>query len=210
MAPQQPDMRQIRHDLASQDQEIRGRAMQELYMAVKRSDRHHREALPLFVSAVSEPRDSWTVASAARGIETIAGPEAGRRAWTSLLNDQNAEIAHGAALSMTDVIYFDELMHALASRKEPRVINALVRTLGRMQKREAFEAIVRKLDDPDTRPDAIQALGELGDARGIRELERFLDDDTELWREDNHGPMLRVRELALDNIGMIRSRGPAF
>lgn len=210
MASQQLDMRQIRHDLESANQEIRGRAMQDLYMAVKRSDRYHREALPLFVSAVSAPTDSWTVTSAARGIETVAGPEAGRRVWISLLDDKSEEIAHGAALSMTDVSYFDNLMHALAARTETRVITAIIRTLGRMQKREAFDAIVQRLDHPDTRPDAIQALGELGDARGIRELERFLGDETELWREDNHGPMLRVRDLALDNIGMIRSRGPAF
>jgi hypothetical protein len=51
------------------------------------------------------------------------------------------------------------------------------------------------------------ALRELGDERAIPHLEPLLTDRTDAWREDNHGPTLRVCDVARDAIAALRRGG---
>ena len=99
------------------------------------------------------------------------------------------------ALSLTDVFYIPLLLELLHQRPEVSICTAAMRTLGRMQDPVALPVIVERLASPELRPHAIQALADLGDIRAIPALEPFLDDTTQLWAEDNHGPMARVCDL---------------
>ncbi|MEP6779856.1 MAG: HEAT repeat domain-containing protein [Gemmatimonadaceae bacterium] len=114
----------------------------------------------------------------------------------TLLNGKFDGVAESAALLMTDVSYLPALVAQLEVRQSIKFRGNVIRTLGRMRDPRAFQIIVDALHDVATRPSAIQALQELGDARAVPYLQAHLSDTTELWREDDHGPMLRVCNLA--------------
>ncbi len=83
---------------------------------------------------------------------------------------------------------------------EFRVRTLAVHELGRVKPRGALEALVERLDQEQLRPYIVQALENLGDPAAIPYLERFLQDQTEAWPEDNHGPMLRVCDQVQSSI----------
>jgi HEAT repeat protein len=177
--------------------------MQELLMATRKDSSIHHPALAIFRAALTTEQDPWTITSAARGIDHIAGPVEGRRAWLSLLNHSRAEVVARAALDATDAAYLPVMLELLERHPNQRVRNAVIRTLGRQKELVAFPAILKQLEILASRPDAIFALGDLGDLQAIPHLEKLLDDKTELWREDNHGGMLRVCDLAKDAIAKL-------
>ncbi len=53
-------------------------------------------------------------------------------------------------------------------------------------------------------PHVVEALVDFGDAGVIPRLEMLLNDKTHDWPEDNHGPMLRVCDLAKATISPAR------
>jgi len=60
----------------------------------------------------------------------------------------------------------------------------------------AFDDIARCLHQPDLFVNAAFALGNLGDRRAIPHLERFLKDQTDLGRLDDHCGPARVCNVA--------------
>lgn len=201
------DFEQIKRDIRSPDQPTRGTSMAALYHHAKQNPAIHQEALELFRANVMAWPDYMTASNAARGIELIAGPAEGRKTWLALLNHPKAELAGSIATTLKDVSYVPILLELIERRPEWSIQLAAVRTLGRMKDRAAFEAIIKRLDNRPLRPHAVEALAELGDPRAIAHLEPLLRDRTEAWEEDNHGPMLRVCDLAQDAIARLRKNG---
>jgi len=198
------DFEQIKRDIRSPDQPTRGTSMAALYHHAQQTPAIHPEALELFRASVMAWPDYMTASYAARGIELIAGPAEGRKIWLALLNHPKAELAGAIAQSIKDVSYVPVLLELMERRPEWSIQLAAVRTLGRMKHPSAFDAIINRLNNRPLRPHVVEALAELGDPRAIPHLEPLLHDRTEAWEEDNHGPMLRVCDLAQAAIAHLR------
>jgi hypothetical protein len=186
---------QIRQSVASADAEARGRAMQDLLNLARKNKDVHQEALGIFMGALMNEQAPWAAISAARGVAFIAGEKEGRRAWRTLLDHPNVEMV-AAVAAVVDASHGMHLLQVLDGRAETAVQIPVVRALGRLKVVEAFDPIVKRLADRDVRPHAIEALADLGDARAVDHLKKHLTDKTEAWPDDNHGPMLRIRDLA--------------
>ncbi len=182
-------------EFASDDPEVRARAVQRLLVVVRNHQSVRGEALAIFKTALESDETAWGALNAARGIELIAGREEGRRAWRRLLDHPRAEVVAGAA-AVVDAALAPVLMDVLDRRAEQQVRVPVLHALGRTKYGLAYDPLVRALGDPELRPHAIEALADLGDARAVEHLTPLLVDRTEAWPEDNHGPMLRVRDLA--------------
>ncbi|MCW3099072.1 MAG: hypothetical protein JWL77_4690 [Chthonomonadaceae bacterium] len=76
--------------------------MQRLHLWAKQDRGIHGAALPIFKAAVETEPDPWTATTAAHGIETIAGPTEGQKAWRTLLSHPQPEMAARAVLSLTE------------------------------------------------------------------------------------------------------------
>jgi hypothetical protein len=192
----------IRAALQSADREARVKAIQELLVRARKDPAQHVDALEIFRGAIASETDPWSATRAAQGIELIGGIEAGREAWQSLLVSTRADMLASAAMSISNKAYAPLLLELLARRPEARVRICAVRTLGRMGDAAAFPALVSELADPAVRPHAIDALSELGEPLAIPQIEPLLSDRTDAWPEDNHGPMLRVCDIA--NMALLR------
>jgi len=197
-------LEQIKHDLHSDQQEVRGAAMQRLHLWAKADRGIHSAALPIFWAAIETEQDPWTATTAARGIETVAGPAEGQRACHALLNHSQPKMVSRVVLSLVDVSNIPLLLRLLNEHQDVRVQTAVIRTLGRMQNPVVLPVIVERLASPDLRAQAIQALADLEDPQAIPFLEPYLNDATELWEEDNHGPIVRVCDLANTTIQHLR------
>ena len=200
----------VKTEVASDDPQVRGQGLQRLLSVARDHESVRGAALPIFKTALESEVAPWSALNAARGIELIAGREEGRRAWRRLLDHREAEVV-AAAAAVVDPALAPALMDVLERRAERNVRIPVLRALGRMKYGLAYDALVRALADPDLRPHAIEALGELGDVRAVEHLTPLLLDTTEAWPEDNHGPMLRVRDLAktaIERIGPVGTPAP--
>lgn len=202
MSGSRPTIDSMRREVDSDNQEVRGRAMQGLYLLARKEPRARSTALPIFREFLTRAPDGWTATNAARGIEVAAGPEEGRAAWATLLASPFASVASAAALLTKDASFASELF-ALLQRPETSVRAATIRALGRIRSTDPYARIVAFLDDPPLRADVVQALGELGDPRALGVLERCMRDDTPSGVLDDRGYDLRMSELARDAIEMI-------
>lgn len=191
-----PSFAQIETDLRSDHQETRGRAMQTLLMSAKKDSRVHATALPLFQTMLLTAPDSWTVTSAARGVELIQGPAEGRKAWLTLLHHADDRIAASAALLVDAAAYTSDLLQMLTTRSGPFVRTAVIRSLGRTKNPAFLPTILGYLDKPGARVDAILALEELEDSRAIPNLEPLIQEETDSGMTDDRGCMLRISDLA--------------
>jgi len=197
-------LEQIKHDLHSEQPEVRGSAMQRLHLWAKKDHGIHSAALPIFRAAVESEQDPWTATTAAAGIATIAGQAEGRSALYALLNHARPEMVARVALSLTEIADIPLLIELLQKRPELLIRTAALRALGSLQDPLALPALLACLASPDLRGHAIQALADLGDPQAIPSLEPYQNDTTELWEEDNHGPMVRVCDLANSTIQHLR------
>jgi hypothetical protein len=92
--PMKPPMslEQIRQDVRSDRQEVRGHAMQTLYQWAKRDESLRPAALEIFRDSLAGVEDGWTATQIARGIELIGGPAEGREAWPALLDHRSSSV----------------------------------------------------------------------------------------------------------------------
>ncbi len=193
-----PSFTQIQSDLGSENQETRGRAMQNLLTRSKKDRSEHTAALPLFQTMLTTAPDSWTVTTAARGIELIQGRAEGRKAWLTLMNHPRDEIAAGAILSIAATDYLPELRQLLVTRTQPRIQFAIIRSLGRTKDPQFLSTIVPFLSQPELRVQAIIALQELEDPRALPSLEPLIQDTSDSGMTDDRGCTLRICDLASD------------
>ncbi len=179
--------------------------MQALLALARNDEGVRQEALAIFLGAVAHEDAPAAALIAAHGVAVLAGADEGRSAWTRLIERAPIEIAASCA-SVVDASLAPVLLDVLEKRQGLAIQVSFVRALGRMKYAPAFDAIVRRLNDAEVRPHAVVALGDLGDKRAVGHLTRLLADATEAWAEDNHGPMLRVRDLA--KAAIVKLGGP--
>lgn len=204
MFRQPPTIDSIRQDVHSADQETRGRAMQALYFLAKKEPGMRATALPIFRELLTTAPDGWTATNAARGIELVAGESEGRAAWATLLASRKVAVVTHAVLLTVDAAFAPTLLTLLSRRKETPVRSAAIRALGRMKGALPYDVIVKFLDDPVLRPDAVQALGDLGDARALPLLVPCLRDESKSGVVDDRGVELRISDLAQEALNNIR------
>lgn len=191
--------------IGSPNQAERVLAMQDLSMWAERDARTHAQLLPIFKRAVVEEPDRWTAIHAARGLARAGGPEAGRRAWLALLARDDADTVAATAYAMSgDALFAPDLIELLQRRPELTIRHAVLRSLGRMRVPEALPLLLDAISVPELRPDVVQAMEDLGDPRAIPALESLLSDTADAWEEDNHGPTLRVCDVAATAIARLR------
>jgi HEAT repeat protein len=185
---------------------VRGLAMQELAQLVGSNSTIREDAAQVFRAALEKPVDGWTTLSAARGMEQIVGPNKARAIWLELLRCGNPSIVADVALSLRDVAFAPALLDLLsAGAPTTEVKTAAMRALGRMHDPTALPAIAAQLARPPLRAHAIEALADLGDWRAVPHLRPYLTDTTDAWHEDNHGPMLRICDLAQSAIARLEA-----
>jgi HEAT repeat protein len=199
-------MLEIERDLSSPDQHTRSSAMEDLSLLVKRDRSVHGAALVLLRAALEAPTDIWMTTSALRGLELVAGKDEARATAATLIAHPRAELVASVVLGLGDRAYLPVLLEALVRRPERTVREAALRTLGRLRDPSVLPVIVDALAVAELRPHAVEALADLGDVRAIAHLEQLRADRTDAWPEDNHGPMLRVCDLATAAIARLRSQ----
>lgn len=201
-----PSLDSIESDLRAPSQEVRCAAMQRLLKWATIDPAIRPAALPIFRHAVAEPVDPWATRLALDGIELIAGADEARRLRTALLAHPSFSLVNQLAQSLTDPAYAPALIDLLERRDDIHLRQSILRTLGRMRGAAeiVFPVLLKWLDaSPNLRPHAIEALASLGDARAIPHLDPLRRDRTDAWPEDNHGPMLRVCDVATSAIERI-------
>jgi len=204
------DLDLIRQMLQSPDGKTRGEAASTLYRWAQREKKIRPEALSLFQSVIPSETDPRAAITSAQGINLIAGNEQARSAWLKLLADPNPRIAGGAASVLKDEELVPQLLQLLETQSDPVLITPIMYKLSQWKYSAAFEGIVRHLEsNREMRPSAIEALRKLGDPRAIPHLFPMLDDKTDAWEEDNHGPTLRVCDLAESAIRQLDPTIPA-
>ena len=195
---------EIQADLQSPEENTRSRAMDRLAVEVKTNPGIRETALAIFRATIQNPRDIYATIHAAQGIEAIASPDESRQVWLALLNDPRPAMVKPAACLARDRSFGPTLIALLSKRQEPEVREVLVRALGRMREPAALGPMLECLADPALRPHVVEALADYNDSRGIPMLIPLLQDKTPAWPVDNHGPMLRVCDLAQDTIERLR------
>lgn len=164
---------------------------------------------------LSNPQDGGNVNAALFGLEEFGHMSEAQDIRLSLLNSPHPDVVRTALLGFRDSQYASMLIDQYASmlidllskHSHPDVQISLVRTLCKMPSASklSLPVILPLLANPTLRPHIADALGDLADPTAIPHLEKLLDDSTEAWEIDNHGPMLRVRDLAAESIRKIQS-----
>jgi len=201
----QPTLEAIKRDVLSPDPYTRGSAMQALSMRAREDASVHAMALPIFRAAIAEPKDAWSIGSALAGIRAISGDGECRAAAVRLLELPDSSLVSRIVLWMSDPMFAGDLIAIMRRRLEAPIQTAAMRVLGRMRAVEAFDLIFDNLSKRELRCDAIEALGELGDARAIALLEPLVADDTP-GRDDDRGYPLRIGDLAAQSIRQIQQK----
>jgi len=198
---------QVRAALQSKDDSYRGQALQALHHLAKHDPSIHAEALQIYREVLAGPVDAWTTVNAVRGLDALLGADQSHSAWQALLADDQPD--DGIAMvvwSITDPRLVPRLLKLLERRTAVMVRRALLQILGKLATPGLRPVIETYLVYPALRPEAIQALGELGDPDSIPHLEPFLQDESEIPNRDERGCVLRVCNLADDAIRSLNRR----
>lgn len=196
---------QIQAQLKLPAPEARAQALFQLANRVARHPEDHAVARPLLEHALATETHPWGLTCAARGLETVLGPAAAESTWLAMLRSPDVATVRQAVASLTQPRYLPVLIEVLRSHPDLLVRQRAIHTLGRLKDPVGFEVLVELLPNPRLRPYAVEALGALGDPRAIPVLEPLLQDFADAWPDDNHGPMLRVADVAGQALGRLRS-----
>lgn len=197
----------IEEDLRSETCHVRTAAWQELLRQVRANPQIHQPALSIFRGYLQTEHHPASAIVAARGVEHIVGPVQARAAWLALLNASREDLVAGVTLTLIDPFYVPTLLDLLQRRGEPQIRGCVIRTLGRMRDPAVLNVLIDALATPQ-RLAAIEALGDLGDARAIPHLQPLLSDETETGEFDERGAILRVNHVAHGAIRRIQSPPP--
>lgn len=194
----------IRADLQSASVNIRREALQSLSELVRGNRHFAAEAAPIFRHAWRHETDPFTVLTAARGIELAEGDTQGRAALMDLLDRPQQDLVATAVLNAELDLTTEHVLALYARATDPGLRRTLINALGRKHDRAAFDVLAAAIDDPELRPWAIEALVAVGDPAAIPHIEPCLSDTADAWAVDNHGPMMRVCDVASDAIAALR------
>ena len=195
MAKPPRTLAQIEQDVQSRDPAVRGSAVQDLVLRARKDPSLHAQVLAVFRNAVDVDDDPGVVATAARGIQDVLGPDKSRSTWLALLNRPDAMIVARVALAIDDRQCVPALLDLLRRRPELIIHQSVLYTLGRLKNPAAFDTLIEHLAIPSLRGHAIDALAEVGDPRAISHLEPLVNDNTDA-RPDDRGLMLQIGDLA--------------
>jgi hypothetical protein len=197
---------QIATNLRSDKDQICFKAVSDLLQWCRHEPRIHTAALPLFQEAAGLTRFPYVANHAVGGIELISGSEPARQYRQAFLHDSDPVLVRATVLMTRDPSEVPALIGVLDQNQDPAVKESAVRLIGRLGTPAAFDVLIGALAAPWLRPHAVEALGDLRDVRAIPNLEALESDTTPAWPVDNHGPMLRVCDLAAEALRKIRSQ----
>jgi HEAT repeat protein len=204
-APDADKLAQIQGDLRSDNIDKRDNAVRELLLWVSRDSSIHASALPIFRLALHTELHPYAANYAVDGIELIAGLDASMGFRLALLKDSGVQMVRATLLAVRNPAYVPAFIETLARRSEADVRIAAIRQLGRLGTSAALPTLLTYLDSPELRPHVVEAMGDLLDPAAIPHLQPLLGDETDAWPIDNHGPMLRVCDLAREAIERLRA-----
>jgi HEAT repeats len=206
----QPSIQDIRLALQSPDHNVRAQATSDLLFRATHEDAIRPEALEIFRECLRSQQEPSTAISAARGLDLLASSEEARAAWLALLNDPRPHMVARTALHIQDPSYAPLLLEMLGRASNPSIRCALVNILGRLKYAPAYQSILASLNAPDTKTDAIMALGDLGNPEAIPYLEPHVEDNSQSHMTDDRGWPLRVGDLAAESVRQLqRASNPA-
>jgi HEAT repeat protein len=157
----------------------------------------------MFRAAFEAGLHAYAANYAVDGIELIGGADEARKLRMTMLDDPRIEMVRATVLSLPDSSYIPALIETLGRRSEDQIRISAIRKLGHLGTTASLPTLRKYLDVPQLRPHVVEALADLNDPGAIRYLQPLLDDTTEAWPQDNHGPMLRVCDLARAAIGRL-------
>jgi hypothetical protein len=201
--------RDLEQAVCNRDRTTREAAVEELLARAEKEPGIRGDVLAIFQRALTQTDDSLVAFQALQGIGRIAGSEAAADSLSDFLSRAPANTAASLALRIHSPAYEMPLIRTLAQRPEPQVRVAVTRALGRLQTPGVLSTLVGYLDSSELRPHVIEALRELNDPQAIPYLQPMLADQTDAWPIDNHGPMLRVCDLAEEAIQNLQTEPPA-
>jgi tetratricopeptide (TPR) repeat protein len=204
MAQAQANLDTIQADLRSTDAETRSSALRELFLKATQDPAIRPAALPLFRAALQSRQTPAGANKAVDGIALIAGRDEARGYRLALLQDHDMQTVRMTLLSIDDPACAPAMIETISLRPELDIRIAGLRQLGRIAPPLGFAVLKKYLDDPPLRPHVVEAFADLRDPRAIPLLEPLLEDKTAAWPIDNHGPMLRVCDLAKESIDRLR------
>jgi HEAT repeat protein len=201
------DLDQVEVDVRSPHQPTRYAALHRMTTWIRLNPACHPEALRIFRQVLSNPLDGGTANAALYGLDELGCKSEAQGFRLQLLVSSKPDVVRTALLGFRNPKHAPMLLDLLARQTDTDVRISVVRTLGRMQpaSKLVLPALVRLLPDSDLRPHITEALGDLADPDAIPHLENLLEDSSEAWEIDNHGPMLRVSDLAAESIRRIKS-----
>lgn len=203
-----PTFLEIKAKLDSGSNAGKSSALYDLLKLVKRDVSAHAKALPIFLGIADNSANIFQLNPAIRGIGVISGYPEERRRWLALLDHPDewmVRIALGGLEESKDPTVLEAIAHILQHPILALRRNA-VTALGRLGAPQAFPILQKALEHPELRGYAVEALGELGDPRAIPLLHALLDDKTDAWPIDNHGPIMSVGEVAQETLARMQKR----
>lgn len=150
--------------------------------------------------------------SAVFALGRAAGKQAAAELWLEFLNDPSPQVVGNAASQLATL--------KLAAAVEPLIATlnrigekdlafmSVMMALGDLGDGRAFDVIASYLKsaDPHKRVCAADALGRLGDERGIQALEPLLNDKTVAGKEDRGGPVYTVGDTVRSALDKLRKK----
>ncbi len=162
-----------------------------------------KRALPSILLALKD-QDSSLRSEAAIALGTLFCPEAVPHLISVLLEDETVEVRTTAAYglgALRDTRAVEHLIHTLENQNEdPRVRGQAAEALGDIRDTRSIVPLIAALKDAsvEVRFWAIFALGQLGDAQVIPELERLVATDESIL--PNWGTIKDEAVAAIQNI----------
>ncbi|MFN0135244.1 MAG: hypothetical protein ACKVS9_03910 [Phycisphaerae bacterium] len=199
-----PDIERFRRDLRSTQVATRQVALDELRAALGRDSSIRAVAADLLRELCRGETNPWVLLNAVRGLELAADKAEVLAVKLGLIERSEADIVAMALLNLNLNLSADRLLEMYARTNEYSLRNTLVHMLARTRDARAFPILLSELDKADMRPYAIEALVAYGDSRAVEHIERCLSDTSDAWPIDNHGPMMRVCDVAREAIERLR------
>lgn len=190
--------------IESSDEMQRAQGYTKLWDLCRKETAVRPRAAVLFRAGLARETAPWPRSTCLRGIETIEGIDATAPLWLAEFTGDDDARSRQVAYFMTHPRYFPALEERLWRSGNESLRYAILHAFGQSKDRAALPVLVKAMADVALRPAAIEALGCLGFTEAIPAIEAYLEDHTHCWQEDNHGPMLRVSDIASRNIGKLQ------
>ncbi len=190
--------------LGAADEMERARGYTKLWDLVKKNTAVRPRAAVAFREWLARETAPWPRSTCLRGIEELEGQDHTAPLWLAEFTSDDDARSRQVAYFMAHPRYFPALEERLWRSRNESLRYAILHAFGQSKDHAALPILLQAMADPALRPAAIESLGCLGFTAAIPHIEPYLEDHTHCWQEDNHGPMLRVSDIASRNIGKLQ------